>query len=137
MFLSLVKNHNSTVLRLVSGAQTNKNLIPFGVKRFSDGSRGVTPTVWVVERLPLLLMAGHRRCGAIHSHVCTSALQQLCHGLCFMNLKSPRSPWQQIRFSRLVSSYFHRVTKCRRRLFEKHHLQSPEGLKQHSHEHRL
>lgn len=70
--------------------------------------------------------------GAIHSHLCTSALQPLCHSRCFTNLKSPPSPWQQTRFSRLVSSYFHRVTKCRRRPFEEHHLQPPEGLKQRS-----
>lgn len=121
-----------TTLLLVFRAQTNKNLLQFGAKRFSDGARGFTPMVWGVERLPLLLMAGHRRWGAIHSHLCTSALQQLCHSLCFTKLKSPRFPWQQIRFSRLVSSYFQRVTKCRRRPFEEHHLQSPEGSKQHS-----
>lgn len=60
MFLSLVKNHNSTVLRLLFGAQTNRNLLQFGVRRFSDGARGFTPMVWGVELLPLLLTAGHR-----------------------------------------------------------------------------
>lgn len=62
MCLSLVKNHNSTVLRLVFGAQINKSLLQSRVKRFSDGSRGFTPMVWGLElSLPLLLMTGHRR----------------------------------------------------------------------------